>query len=78
MRYWLYDTINGIWSGIPLCCIKSWNKGYTGTNMLVEDPLWSKVEYVRCPMCIQSGKLIKIRHNGMICRGLVQHLWELS
>ena len=76
MKFWLYSTINGIWSGIPLCCIKSWNKGYTGSNMLVEDPLQHKVEYVRCPKCIKSDKMIKVRHNGVIFHGLIEYLWE--
>ena len=65
----LYHWINGVWSNIPLCCIRHWHAG--GRAYSNNDPHSSEVEYVRCPKCIAASRYNKIRKNGRICAFLV-------
>jgi len=66
----LYDILNGIWSGIPLCCIKYWYDGNTGLSRDKEDPYRDEARYVRCNRCVSKRRIKQIRHNGDICRFL--------
>ena len=74
------DFINGIWSGIPICCTLSYSKGRHGLVVIDElkaehNTSWRKAanlfysspcEYIQCKKCEASGKIVKIRKNGVL------------
>lgn len=70
VRWWIYTMANGIYSGIPRCCVRSFAAGYTGTNMIKPDPL-ENVQYIRCPKCIDSDHRVEVKKNGRILGFLV-------
>ena len=67
----LYHFVNGVWSGIPLCCIRYWLDGNDGMSRDKPDPYWEDTEYVRCNKCVSKRRVKTIRLNGSIWRFLV-------
>ena len=70
-----YHFFNGIYSGIPLCCIIFFIRKCRSTNLVAKDVTiergeeWSKnggVQYVQCNKCYNKKKIIKIKNNGCI------------
>ena len=68
----LYHFLNGLWSNIPLCCVRYWCAGYSGVYRDKPDPGWRSTRYVRCNACVASDRSVKLRHNGMIARWLIE------
>lgn len=78
----LFNLINGIRSGIPLCCVLFYTRRNTNANSLValdtriarggsinaseNDP-----NYVLCDKCYNCGKIVNIKPNGTIFTGLI-------
>ena len=67
----LYHLLNGLWTGIPLCCIRFWLHGNTGSTRKQPDPLVGTAQYVRCDECVKHKRISKIRCNGSICHWLI-------
>lgn len=75
IRTWIYDVANGLWSGIPWCCIMefaSW-AWYAGNITVArdldavygEDPLG--IEYVRCGACRKIDRRADVNmENGRV------------
>ena len=74
----LYHVVNGLWAGIPWCCIKFWNDGNNGRTRKHNDPWARKACYVRCDACIARKHFIKIRKNGAILKGLLGYSWDYT
>jgi len=77
MRQTLYDFVNGIWSGIPICCILFFiRKRRAGIREIAWEVYAERIEshplacYVQCDKCHARKKLVKIRHNGTILHWL--------
>jgi len=68
----LFHFINGVWTGIPLCCINYWNQGYSGIHRDKPDPNWPEAHYVRCNECAAARRSKKTRSNGVIARWLLK------
>lgn len=71
MRKLLYHFINGIRSGIPLCC--TWyfvcaSKHMTAVarETAIKRGGSLKCGYVTCDRCYHNGRRVKIKHNGVI------------
>lgn len=73
----LYHILNGLWAGIPWCCIKFWHDGNSGLSRKGSDSLASVAQYVRCNKCIKAGHMVSIRFNGNIAGILIgqKPLW---
>jgi len=69
-RRWLYHFLNGIWTGIPLCCTLYWCSGYHGMNRDKPDP-WHEAYYVRCNACVDARRINKTRQNGRVAHWLI-------
>ncbi len=75
----LYHILNGLWAGIPWCCIRFWHEGNTGLSRMGYDPLYEEAQYVRCERCIRRGHMASIRFNGRIFGILIgQKPWWLD
>lgn len=74
MRLFIYSFLNGLRSGIPLCCIINFCiKEYKGIEFIAahmkeivykNEILPNEVEYVPCKRCFVNSKFRKIRMNG--------------
>jgi hypothetical protein len=71
----MYHIVNGLWAGIPWCCIMFWHNGNTGVTRKTSDPWAETAQYVRCDTCIARRHFIKIRKNGAVLQGLIKHNW---
>jgi hypothetical protein len=69
MRRYLYHLINGVRSGIPLCCVAHWLAGITGLNNY--DPNYMDASYVRCHTCATTRRVVELKNNGCIMRWLI-------
>jgi hypothetical protein len=75
MRIKLYNFINGIRSGIPICCVlffvKRHNDVYQETNLL-RNQKSDKCGYIRCDKCFKENRKIKQKLNSRICRWILK------
>lgn len=90
IRFFIYDVINGIRSGIPLCCVLDfclndwyWDKktetDFYFTKMdKLHDPKskYYAYNYVPCKKCFYKFKIINIKMNGVIGHCLLPKLPE--
>jgi hypothetical protein len=79
MKRLLFDLINGIRSGIPVCCtlfFSAWVYFHPG------EPCAATVgkargqdkdaRYVQCNRCYHSRKVVQVKPNGVIFKGLIK------
>ena len=79
MKDWLFDLINGVRSGIPLCCVwyyLRWDdsQGLCAKTTGLRRGTWGQYirEYVACDTCHETGKIVKIKKNGVIMKWLIE------
>ena len=69
----LRDIIEGIYSGIPLCCIWSFAKGrhgyiaqleYTNEDKQFLSKMGSRIQYIPCKKCMKNRQSVRIKING--------------
>lgn len=68
----LFHFINGIWSGIPFCCVRHFVWVECGCEADRRRGYSNDVEYVQCDICHRVNKYRKIRDNGCILRFLMR------
>lgn len=70
--------IEGQFSGIPDCCVKSFASGMTG--LVFKEQLSKKDqafynthfwEYIPCMSCFKKKKRVKLKHNGTSIKGRI-------
>lgn len=78
IRNAIYDFANGLYSGLPLCCIWFFvKKAYSSTHVGYETHIrrggtpitWrtsSRHGYVQCDKCYQKNHVVKQRNKGCI------------
>ena len=73
IRHLLINFLEGIYSGIPLCCTISYCKGREGPqaakeNNLSDEAYYKKYpcEYVQCRSCENKKHSIEIKKNGRL------------
>jgi hypothetical protein len=80
VRRLLFDSINGVRSGIPICCVMFFNKHQImGTHQIAYTidttprVVWGSGScgYVQCDKCFNTGNKVNIKPNGVILKGLV-------
>jgi hypothetical protein len=65
----LYSICNGIYSGLPLCCVISYSNGRKGDTAINESKtrsdysynsveFWNGAEYIQCRRCFRKCKNI--------------------
>lgn len=81
------DILNGIHSGLPICCVKFYSKlsymlpvgtptaRYAYENIhgipWASTPLdyvrvpFGGAQYLRCPDCMRTGKVVRLKRNGV-------------
>lgn len=69
-----YDIIEGIYSGIPECCIRGFLDGRTYANVYncLNDKQKHKLDkfnYVPCEKCLKADKITKVKNNGTSLAG---------
>jgi len=83
MRKQLFHIINGVRSGIPLCCVRFFiveerkgeniaqriHYGRTDKEFAIID--YDEAAYVQCHKCYAKNKIVKIRNNGVIFYNLL-------
>lgn len=70
-RQKLYHFLNGVWSGIPVCCVAYWCKGFHGLNRDIPDPHYRETYYIRCNHCAAERHITTIRNNGRVAAWLL-------
>jgi len=77
IRWFIYSFVNGIYSGIPVCCVINYCKDASeeGTAVAMAKKCgmtWKEyaakvpTQYVPCQKCFNKRKFAKIRFNGTI------------
>ncbi len=61
-----FHLINGLWSGIPLCCIRHFVWHECGHEAAARRGSCNNVNYVQCDKCHSSHNSQKIRSNGYL------------
>jgi len=88
MKENIYHLINGLWSGIPLCCITffvanhakheggiaaaKYKERYNREFEIDPEKNISKADYVRCDKCWNKDRLAKVRDNGVIMYWMIK------
>ncbi len=76
------DAVEGVYSGIPECCIVPFMYGRNYQNLLDEihnnkkhtKKLLKNLEafnYVPCDECLRNKRVVKLKHNGISPQGRV-------
>ncbi len=65
-RQQLHDVLNGIHSGIPLCCIRFFITASFEDLITSKDPLAAAIQYKRCQACRDDGHVVQVRFNGRV------------
>jgi len=64
------DAINGIWSGIPLCCIwhfiRSPHADVAFRDAQRRGHWHDDAEYCQCDRCYRDKRIVKVRDNGYL------------
>ena len=83
LRVKMYHYINGIRSGIPLCCIRFWvrecnntEKYPNGISFALSQERYGGFDkdesnYVQCHMCYKAGRPAECKGNGVILHWLI-------
>ena len=84
MKEIIFNLVNGVHSGIPLCCnlffaYRAHKGGPVAAQVHEErtgqsfDPLTTrtKANYVRCHRCYRKDRVKEIRYNGVIAKWLI-------
>lgn len=73
--------IDGIYSGIPFCCVISYCKGRNGIvvtkNMTYEQKYQyyhDPVEYIRCKKCEKKTTYRKVKNNGSLYDKIIKKI----
>lgn len=72
LKIFIQELLEGIYSGIPICCVISYCKGRKANLASKEHGSWEQyvrkfpAEYVQCHKCESTNKFIKIRENGSL------------
>lgn len=75
LREDLYHIINGIYSGIPICCVLFFirqHRQYDGIAMALNRKrrYVERCRYVRCDRCFRAGLVAVIKFNGNVATWL--------
>ena len=70
LRCLLFDIINGVRSGIPLCCIEYFVRTPL-MAMIIQNEYNPLIQYQRCMSCRSSERIVEIRHNGCTAHWLI-------
>lgn len=68
-KWMLIDFIEGLYSGLPICCVWSFTKGRRGLTLTDEEwnhPIQRKGCYVLCQNCVKRDHVVQIKHNGRL------------
>lgn len=85
MKEVIFNLVNGVRSGIPVCCILFFTYhaargkqvalyAYEKRTGKIFDPreiIEGEAEYVQCGICAKRNRVEKIRSNGVIMKGLL-------
>ena len=71
-----YDRIEGMYSNIPLCCIREFLNGQTYSELMEslnkkDQKKLLKWEYVPCEKCFKNNKINKLKKNGTSLTGTI-------
>lgn len=76
-----FDAVEGVYSGIPECCIKQFISGINYQILLAQikkkknsKELLSKLKlfnYVPCYNCLKNKRVNKLKHNGVSNEGRI-------
>ena len=78
MRKLVFDLVNGIRSGIPLCCTLFFAKHRfkypdeaLAIKMKNKRGSYGDSNYVMCDKCFKTNNAVEIKNNGVILKGLI-------
>jgi hypothetical protein len=83
IKKFVYEFVNGIRSGIPLCCVIHFCKEPDGPKgmTILEKCGWKwydwsnfagcRIQYIPCPKCLNKKRFVTIKNNGLICNFLI-------
>ena len=81
IRCIIHDFINGLYSGIPLCCVINFcrcKSNHKALDLAIQYGLKShydfdrEVNYVPCKKCHETKTYNELKHNGSICEFLIR------
>jgi hypothetical protein len=82
VKAFIYDFVNGLHSGIPICCVWNYSKLFGVVNKAVflmgeygvdfySDNKIKHIGYVPCARCYKKNHFIRIKYNGKVLRYLI-------
>ncbi len=74
----LFNFINGIYSGIPFCCVLFYTKrnkpkSYTALEVDISRGYSRNAGYVLCDKCFKENNVVNIKLNGAIFKSLIHN-----